>query len=291
MTTTDLATTTTPTTPETTQPPAEVPDKGTTPRYAKGDRVVLRTGDGYRADIDGRHGTIIAVETIVMRTVTLGIGSVGPCSDERSHYYKVKTDGGFIPCTLRAEELTREEPGTTPPTVLPDPVDANGEPTTVGSLCRAIEYAHSSMVSAKARAGRARVRKSIDGHMRLADAKREEKGILLHNLDAWCVRHPEGREAHLATIETTLRRIGLLSSPKPVSAGAGGGGAVGVTMSENEERNGVELRFESKPDAETLTTLKRNGWRWAMRSRCWYARRNEDTLAFARALAGEAVAA
>ncbi len=58
----------------------------------------------------------------------------------------------------------------------------------------------------------------------------------------------------------------------------------GVTVSENEEKNGVEIRFPAKPDASVLETLKANGWRWSRFSACWYTKRTPDALAFARSL-------
>jgi hypothetical protein len=59
----------------------------------------------------------------------------------------------------------------------------------------------------------------------------------------------------------------------------------GATMTENEEKNGVEIRFPGKPAAAVLDSLKAAGWRWSRFSGCWYNRRTPETLSFARAIA------
>lgn len=55
-----------------------------------------------------------------------------------------------------------------------------------------------------------------------------------------------------------------------------------VTISENDEKDGVEIRFNAKPAPEVLARLKANGWRWSRFSSCWYARRTPAALAFAQ---------
>jgi hypothetical protein len=57
---------------------------------------------------------------------------------------------------------------------------------------------------------------------------------------------------------------------------------------ENEEHDGVEIRFPSKPAGEILTQLKANGWRWSRHAGCWYKHRSETALAFARQLTAQA---
>lgn len=60
--------------------------------------------------------------------------------------------------------------------------------------------------------------------------------------------------------------------------------ADGVTVTENEEKDGVEIRFAQKPASTVLETLKTNGWRWSRFSSCWYTKRTPETLEFARKL-------
>jgi len=60
----------------------------------------------------------------------------------------------------------------------------------------------------------------------------------------------------------------------------------GVTVTENDEKNGIEIRFSSKPSAEVLDSLKANGWRWSRFSSCWYAKRSESARQFTQSLGG-----
>jgi hypothetical protein len=56
------------------------------------------------------------------------------------------------------------------------------------------------------------------------------------------------------------------------------------TVTINEDKDGVEIRFPSKPRYAVRETLKASGWRWSGWSRCWYHRRTPDAEAFARQL-------
>jgi len=59
-------------------------------------------------------------------------------------------------------------------------------------------------------------------------------------------------------------------------------------MQENNLRDGVELVFPGIPSESIRSTLKENGWRWNRKTKVWYKRRDEETLAWARAFVGEA---
>jgi len=54
-----------------------------------------------------------------------------------------------------------------------------------------------------------------------------------------------------------------------------------VRLTENTEKQGLELRFDNKPAKETIDRLKANGWRWSMRNRCWYIKRSDRAYNFA----------
>lgn len=58
-----------------------------------------------------------------------------------------------------------------------------------------------------------------------------------------------------------------------------------VTM--NSVKNGVEIRFDSKPAESVLIGLKGNGFRWSGKQKMWYAKQNPETLAFAATLSGD----
>lgn len=59
-----------------------------------------------------------------------------------------------------------------------------------------------------------------------------------------------------------------------------------ITVTENEEKDGVEIRFASKPSEEVRDRLKAKGFRWSRHSGCWYAKRTDDALIFAYRLEG-----
>lgn len=61
-----------------------------------------------------------------------------------------------------------------------------------------------------------------------------------------------------------------------------------VTVSENDERDGIEVRFATKPAVAVLDSLKAAGWRWSRFSACWYTRRTAAAREFAAALSGQA---
>lgn len=69
------------------------------------------------------------------------------------------------------------------------------------------------------------------------------------------------------------------------TAGSVQSGVTGVTVSLNAALGGVEIRFPSKPDQEVLARLKGKGFRWSMRSKCWYKRQSPEAIAFANTLA------
>lgn len=264
-------------------------DKGEKPMYEKGQRVVLDQLDRPETDEpNGRHGTIEGVETITMRSVMVCPGRVSSTpTTEWSHYYRVKTDQGFVTAITGANDLV---PETTPyeGEIIPDPIHPETQrPVLPSGLLRSIEYAHQSAASSKARMQRARVERMIREHRESAERYRREKEGLIEALESWLNAHPSARTRYQAAIDATLRRIGLLS-PKPgtTSVTTQAGDTCKPTMRQNEERNGVELRFPDKPDDRTLSLLKSSGWRWARGSRCWYTRRNRDSLTFAAGLAG-----
>lgn len=46
----------------------------------------------------------------------------------------------------------------------------------------------------------------------------------------------------------------------------------GVTITENKEKNGIEIRFPSMPSEAIRNYMKANGWRWSKFARAWYNR-------------------
>lgn len=49
----------------------------------------------------------------------------------------------------------------------------------------------------------------------------------------------------------------------------------------NTEKNGIELRFDTKPNTDIITAIKEAGFRWSGKQRMWYAKQNDGTVALA----------
>lgn len=52
----------------------------------------------------------------------------------------------------------------------------------------------------------------------------------------------------------------------------------------NQEHDGIEIKFDEKPTADTLTALKSAGFRWHKVKKIWYARQTADRLTLAKAI-------
>lgn len=55
----------------------------------------------------------------------------------------------------------------------------------------------------------------------------------------------------------------------------------------NEDKNGVEIYFDSIPSEEIREVLKANKFRWSRNNSCWYAKQSEKTISLAKQLAGD----
>lgn len=61
------------------------------------------------------------------------------------------------------------------------------------------------------------------------------------------------------------------------------------TMAINNEKNGIELVFESKPARAILESIKAAGFRWHNQKKLWYAKQTEERMALAKKLSGDTV--
>lgn len=57
-----------------------------------------------------------------------------------------------------------------------------------------------------------------------------------------------------------------------------------ITLTMNDPKRGVELRFSGKPDVAIRDRLKALGFRYSRPQNMWYARQTDDTLAFAQSI-------
>lgn len=72
------------------------------------------------------------------------------------------------------------------------------------------------------------------------------------------------------------------SKPTPPN---GGGNGDGVTITENTEKNGIEIRFPSMPSEAIRNYMKANGWRWSKFARAWYNRATDGNRKIAADIA------
>jgi len=59
----------------------------------------------------------------------------------------------------------------------------------------------------------------------------------------------------------------------------------------NKDLNGIELSFNSKPEAATLDALKAAGFRWHGVKKVWYAKQTPERLTLAKSITGEQIEA
>lgn len=60
-----------------------------------------------------------------------------------------------------------------------------------------------------------------------------------------------------------------------------------ATITMNKEKNGIEIRFEGKPEREILDILKANGFRWSKYQKMWYAKNNDSRMELVNSMFGE----
>ena len=58
-----------------------------------------------------------------------------------------------------------------------------------------------------------------------------------------------------------------------------------ATYTLNTEKNGIEIRFDAKPAAEVLESIKAAGYRWSRGRRLWWAKQSPKALETAQAIA------
>lgn len=59
------------------------------------------------------------------------------------------------------------------------------------------------------------------------------------------------------------------------------------TVSRNEDKDGIEVRFKEKPGQAIIDKLKSYRFRWSKFSKCWYATQSDRTIAIAQEIAAE----
>jgi hypothetical protein len=111
------------------------------------------------------------------------------------------------------------------------------------------------------------------------------------------MRYDPTLEAEAGSLEEQMLRQALEQAEKPTKKPRGKGRLIRalkaaipqrkveqVTLTENEQRNGYELRFPGPIDDQTSALLRANGWRFLpnfWKDPLWYRRRSPESRAFA----------
>lgn len=84
----------------------------------------------------------------------------------------------------------------------------------------------------------------------------------------------------LASVQAETYSVPELDAPEPEPPKG-----PAATYTRNEEKNGIEIKFESCPDKETREQLKAAGYRWHNKLKIWYAKYSAATYELAETLA------
>lgn len=57
-----------------------------------------------------------------------------------------------------------------------------------------------------------------------------------------------------------------------------------ATITMNNEKNGIEIRFDGKPESAIIAALKENGFRWSGKQKMWYAKQSVERISFAESI-------
>ncbi|RNB59500.1 hypothetical protein EDM57_05000 [Brevibacillus gelatini] len=60
-----------------------------------------------------------------------------------------------------------------------------------------------------------------------------------------------------------------------------------ITVTLNQQLQGIEIAFTEKPSQEVIEQLKTNGFRWSKFKKIWFTKQSEKALAFAQSLSGQ----
>ena len=102
------------------------------------------------------------------------------------------------------------------------------------------------------------------------------------NSSGWRVR---SRSLPLSSHDNIEDALPAESQPEQQAADAAPSlQGVSGTITFNDDKGGIEIRFPGKPETAILDRLKANGWRWSRFSSCWYAKRSESAETFAKGL-------
>ena len=131
--------------------------------------------------------------------------------------------------------------------------------------------------------------RNISGDKYLETAKElgiEGVTVTDHNNIEGCSEAQRDRIYEVTRKKNFVEAVDLNSKNAKVVNSAQLSAVEGVTLTENDAKNGVEIRFPGKPSPAVIASLKANKFRWSRRGGFWFSKRTVESLAFARELSG-----
>jgi hypothetical protein len=93
-------------------------------------------------------------------------------------------------------------------------------------------------------------------------------------------RHMSETSFYIAPVAQEAPAIEDSGTAQPTASGP-------VQVSRNEEKQGIEIKFDNKPGPDTLEALKQHGFRWSRFQGLWWAKYRDSRWAFALSLQGD----
>lgn len=93
----------------------------------------------------------------------------------------------------------------------------------------------------------------------------------------------QGQNSNLLATEVVEEVATTQEAPEQAETVITNNESLTVELITNEEKNGLELKFNGKPSEETRNLLKENRFKWSRYSKVWYIKNNVTNLNFAEA--------
>lgn len=261
-----------------------------------------------KMDASGKHfldeGARVVLPSGRLGTVTKHRGytfSIGSAQVSKIHDYDVQTDRGAVVQVGGRVELRTPADINMKDDGSPDPIDPEtGGQELAEDMWSGIAWARRGYKQRMDASERARHPARIKEHRDAAESYRKSAIENGEALLAWARSVPAEtltRELPNWDEETFLqehrRLTGEARQPAARAPQQAGGPQVqvpvpsgGVTVNHNVERDGVEVKFGSRPPQPTIDALKARGFRWSKYQALWYARHTPERMAYAQELAG-----
>jgi hypothetical protein len=98
-------------------------------------------------------------------------------------------------------------------------------------------------------------------------------------LDFWRIAGENGCRIQKSEYELLDEAMSIAETAKNPTVGE-------VIVTQNEQKNGVEIKFCEKPAQAIIDELNQSDFKWSRKQNIWYAKRTAETLAFAYEMAG-----